>query len=204
MNPIALPDHSIRPLVVDGHDATRLGHALLLQRQPWVARCLLAHDGREGSRLAARYRPEVALLDVSNAGPFVASATSVLLEAHPELRIVLTSRCAARPTKDLERMGAVAFLPPTARAPQILAAVRGAVLRTRPLVAPAGEGATLSDRDRRLLELISTGATNREIASDLQLSDAAVKKNASALYRKLGVRNRTEAAQRAAELLAVR
>jgi two-component system response regulator DesR len=101
-------------------------------------------------------------------------------------------------------MGAVAFLPPTARAPQILAAVRGAVLRTRPLVAPAGEGATLSDRDRRLLELISTGATNREIASDLQLSDAAVKKNASALYRKLGVRNRTEAAQRAAELLAVR
>jgi two-component system response regulator DesR len=53
-----------------------------------------------------------------------------------------------------------------------------------------------------LLVLISTGATNREIAQELNLGPDSVKKNASALYRKLGVRNRTEAAQRAIQMLA--
>jgi two-component system response regulator DesR len=204
MSLVALPDRSVRPLIVDEHDATRLGHALLLQRQPWVARCLLARDAREASRLANRYRPDVALLDVSNAGPFVASATAALLDAHAGLRIVLTSRCASRPSEPAERVGAVGFLPPTASATEILASVRAAILTARPRleIAPAAPG--LTDRERRLLELISTGATNQEIAAELRLSAAAVKKNASALYRKLGVRNRTEAAQRAAGLLSVR
>jgi DNA-binding CsgD family transcriptional regulator len=49
--------------------------------------------------------------------------------------------------------------------------------------------------------LISTGATNREIAVVLHLGPDSVKKSAGTLYRKLGVRNRAEAARRAAELV---
>jgi len=60
----------------------------------------------------------------------------------------------------------------------------------------------LTERERELLTLISTGATNKEIARRLHLGPDSVKKNASSLYRKLGVRNRTEAALRAADLLA--
>jgi DNA-binding NarL/FixJ family response regulator len=85
-----------------------------------------------------------------------------------------------------------------------VATVRAAVLS---LDAPApltlGDGAaSLTERERQLLVLISTGATNREIARELNLGPDSVKKNASALYRKLGVRNRTEAARRAIQLLA--
>jgi two-component system response regulator DesR len=51
-----------------------------------------------------------------------------------------------------------------------------------------------------VLELIARGSTNQEIADALALSPHTVKDHASALYRKLGVRNRSEAVRRAARL----
>ncbi|MEA2210680.1 MAG: hypothetical protein QOF83_628 [Solirubrobacteraceae bacterium] len=199
----ALPARSIRPLIVDDHAATRIGHAVLLRRQPWVSHCLMARNGLEGSQLASQHRPEVTLLDVSNAGPFITEATAALHAAHPGVSIVLTSRCSGNLGDEPERLGAVAFLPPGAGSDEILAAVKSAVLGAphSRAASPPEPPERLSDRERRLLSLISTGATNREIASELQLSADAIKKNASAIYRKLGVRNRTEAARLAHRLL---
>ena len=200
---VSLPDDSIRPLIVDTHEATRLGTALVLRRQPWVARCLLAGDGAEAASLAAIHRPEVAVLDISNAGPFITTATDQLRAAHAGIAIVLTSRCRVTLEEGPRTFGASAFLPPGAAASDIVAAVRSAVLSSE-YEPPSIENravASLTDRERTLLLLISEGATNREIARRLHLGPDSVKKSASALYRKLGVRNRTEAAQRAAHLL---
>ena len=204
MHETALNTASIRPLIIDRHDATRLGHALLLRRQPWVGRCLMARDVTEACALAARHRPEVALLDISDAGPFVASATAALTDAHRPLRIVLTSRCASRLSGSPHRLGAVGFVAPGATHQEVLSAVRAAVLGISALSPDRirAERPQLRERDRRLLELISTGATNREIAVALHVSPETVKKNASRLYRELDVRNRTEAARRAREVLA--
>ncbi len=58
----------------------------------------------------------------------------------------------------------------------------------------------LSDRERSVLELMASGSTNPEIAEELNLSKHTVKEHTSAVYRKLGVRNRTEAVQRAQRL----
>ena len=60
----------------------------------------------------------------------------------------------------------------------------------------------LSEREREVLSLLCTGATNREIAAAMEVGIETVKKHAGALYRKLGVRNRTEAVQRASHFLA--
>ena len=199
-----IPDGAIRPLIIDAHAGSRLGLALLLRREPWVQQCLVARDTVEGAELASRHRPEVALLDVSNAGPFVASAVAQLRRAHPGLRVVLTSRCARQLSAPAQTFGATGFLPPDADAAEITAAVRTAVISVEthpPARRDAGEE-QLTDREHQLLSLISTGATNKEIAGRLHLGPDSVKKNASSLYRKLGVRNRTEAAQRAGDLLA--
>ena len=51
-----------------------------------------------------------------------------------------------------------------------------------------------------MLELVATGATNREIAGQLHLSPHTVKEHTSALYRKLEARNRADAVQRAQRL----
>ena len=65
----------------------------------------------------------------------------------------------------------------------------------RPHEAPAGP--PLSEREREVLEAVASGATNREIAERLFLSPHTVKEHTSSLYRKLGVRNRAEAVQKA-------
>jgi DNA-binding CsgD family transcriptional regulator len=53
----------------------------------------------------------------------------------------------------------------------------------------------LSDTERRIVELVRTGATNREIARSLFLSVKAVEANLTRLYRRLGVRNRSQLAR---------
>jgi two-component system response regulator DesR len=55
----------------------------------------------------------------------------------------------------------------------------------------------LSPREREVLDLVAEGATNRQIGERLFLSPHTVKEHTSAVYRKLGVRNRAEAVQRA-------
>ncbi len=60
--------------------------------------------------------------------------------------------------------------------------------------------AGLSERERGVLAIVASGATNREIADRLFLSPHTVKEHTSALYRKLKVRNRAEAVQRAQRL----
>jgi two-component system response regulator DesR len=67
------------------------------------------------------------------------------------------------------------------------------------MFAPASQlpAPLLSEREREVLDLIAAGSTNREIASTLYLSPHTVKEHTSALYRKLGARNRAEAVQRA-------
>ena len=74
---------------------------------------------------------------------------------------------------------------------------RGMTVCGRQEEAPA---TPLSDREREVLTLIASGATNREIAERLYLSPHTVKEHASALYRKLGVKNRAEATRRAERL----
>jgi ATP/maltotriose-dependent transcriptional regulator MalT len=59
----------------------------------------------------------------------------------------------------------------------------------------AEQPAGLSTREREILALIATGATNAEIAARLFLSPHTVKEHTSTLYRKLGVRNRAQAVQ---------
>ncbi|HEX4110424.1 MAG TPA: response regulator transcription factor [Solirubrobacteraceae bacterium] len=199
---VELPDGSIKPMIVDEHEATRLGLALILRRQPWVARCLLASDGHEAQALAARHHPEVALLDISNAGPLVADWTASLRGAHPGMAIVLTSRCAMTLSGSPRTLGATAFLPPRTAVSEIVTHVRAAVLaldHPHPALADPSS-VELTERERQILLMISEGATNREIASRLHLGPDSIKKNASMLYRKLGVRNRIEAARYASSL----
>jgi DNA-binding NarL/FixJ family response regulator len=203
----ALPDSSVRAIVIDSHAPSRIGLASLLEDQPWIERCLLAADSEESVALTRRHRPDVAILDISQTGPFAGSITAAIRGAHPGVQILLSSRCRTSPGAPPASLGAIGFLPAGISGEGVIDAVRAAVLWGEPLEIPIAAAATpvgpeLTDREREILLLLGTGKTNREIAARLHLGPDSVKKSATALYRKLGVRNRTEAAQRAATVLA--
>lgn len=198
--PEALPDSSVRALVVDSHAPSRIGLAALLEEQRWIERCLLAADSQESVSLARRHRPDVAILDISQTGPFAGSVTAMIRAAHPGVQILLTSRCRTSPGAPPAALGAVGFLPAGASPEDLIDAVRTAVIGGEPLDLPGADPADaldLNDRERDILILLATGATNREIGERLHLGPDSIKKSATVLYRKLGVRNRTEAARRA-------
>jgi DNA-binding NarL/FixJ family response regulator len=201
----ALPDSAVRAIVIDAHAPSRIGLAALLEEQPWIETCLLASGSEESVALTRRHRPDVAILDISQTGPFAGSITSMIRAAHPGIQILLSSRCRTSPGAPPASLGAVGFLPAGVTSEDIIDQVRAAVLGGAPLdfdIPPASSGPELSDREREILVLLGTGLTNREIGERLHLGPDSIKKSATALYRKLGVRNRTEAAQRAATVLA--
>jgi DNA-binding NarL/FixJ family response regulator len=201
--PVDLPDDSVQAMVVDSHPLTRIGLGVLLHRQPWVSRCLLAADRDEAAALAERHRPDVAVVDVSDAGPFVGSYLAPLRAARPSMPLVLSSHYAPANHTLLLAAGGVGLLTPELSIEQVVRAVRSALVgESMPVQIGAKRSDQLSEREREVLALLCTGATNREIAAAMHVGTETVKKHAGALYRKLGVRNRTEAAQRAATLLA--
>jgi DNA-binding NarL/FixJ family response regulator len=197
---IGIAESSVQALVLERHAASRIGFGLLLRSQPWIERCLLSSDRDEAVALARRLRPDVAIVDVTEAGPFVSSYIAPLHTARPAMSLLLSVRDDAAVTAALPS-GAAGVITPAHSVDQVVAAVRHALVG-QPLPERAGRtgGPELSAREREVLMLLSTGATNREIAAAMHVSAETVKKHAAALYRKLGVRNRTEAAQLAPEV----
>jgi two-component system response regulator DesR len=189
-------------LVVDDHDVVHWGFKLLLERQPWVERCASARDAVEAIEVGKRLRPDVVLVDLFLGSESGAELCSQLRETDPTARVLLISGAGRISPAVARAAGASGFVAKDWSAPDILRAVRMVALGKEVFAAasPEANGVSLSDREREVLELISGGATNREIAERLHLSPHTIKDHTSALYRKLGVRNRAEAARRASQL----
>jgi DNA-binding NarL/FixJ family response regulator len=200
--PVDLADRSVTMLVFDPHAASRIGLGVMLRRQAWVGRCLLASELDEAVALTRRFKPDAAIVDISNAGPFIASYINPLRATRGAMPVLLSSHCRLPVRPSLSALGASALLSPGFTVEELTGAVRAVLVGDeQPWIDETDHVEGLSDREREVLVLISTGATNREIAAAMHVGAETVKKHAGALYRKLGVRNRTEAAQRAADLL---
>src|SRR6478736_7795182 len=191
----------LRVLVVDDHDVVHWGFRLMLTQQAWVERCVSAHSGEEAMAMAARYRPHVALVDLFIGEESGAEICEQLRRAEPLTRVLLFSGAGEISPPAARAAGASGFAYKDWPARKIASAVRMVGLGKTVFdvhTQPVAMG--LSERERDVLNLMASGATNPEIAEQLHLSKHTVKEHTSAVYRKLGVRNRTEAVQRAQRL----
>ena len=194
------PDR-LRVLVVDDHEVVHWGFRLMLAQQPWVERCLSAMTGREAVALVSRYRPHVALVDLFIGEESGAEVCERLRAAEPATRVLLFSGAGEISPQAARAAGASGFAYKDWPARRIAGAVRMVGLgKTVFEHHDRQEVLGLSERERAVLELMASGATNPEIGESLHLSRHTVKEHSSAVYRKLGVRNRTEAVQRAQRL----
>jgi len=191
----------LRVLVVDDHDVVHWGFKLLLTKQPWVERCVTARTSEEALELTRRYKPQVALVDLFLGEQSGAELCEALQRESPGVGVLLLSGAGWISPEAARAAGAAGFVSKDWSAQDITRAVQ-MVGKGMTIFAPRSDtsAAPLTDRERDVLGLMASGSTNREIAAQLHLSRHTVKEHTSALYRKLDVRNRAEAVQRAERL----
>jgi DNA-binding NarL/FixJ family response regulator len=192
----------LRVLVVDDHDVVHWGFRLLLTDQAWVERCLSARSGEEAISLANRYEPHVALVDLFLGAESGADVCEALRRECPGTRVLLISGAGRISPHAARAAGASGFVSKDWGAHDVAMAVRMVGLGMTVFTRSSEERPVnaLSEREREVLDLIASGATNREIAERLYLSPHTIKEHTSTLYRKLKARNRAEAVRRAERL----
>jgi two-component system response regulator DesR len=193
------PQRGLRVLVVDDHDVVQWGFRLLLERQSWVERCLAASTGAEAVQVCRKIQPEVALVDMLLGSESGAEVCEEIHQVSPGTRVLLISGAGIISPNVARAAGASGFISKDWSAVDVVRAVRR-VSQGHEVFAEAPLDSPLSEREQEVLSLIATGSTNKEIAGHLHLSPHTVKEHTSAIYRKLGVRNRAEATRQAQRL----
>ncbi|MFJ5774509.1 response regulator [Streptomyces sp. NPDC093094] len=198
----------VRVLVVDDQDLVREGVAALLGVQPGIEVVGSARDGAEAVEEAERCRPDVVLMDIRMPGMDGVAATALLRRRLPGCRIVMLTtfdddEYAGRALK----AGAAGYLLKNLPSADLARAVRlahaGVAQFDQGVVAALAAGVPapelLTPRETDVLRLVSAGATNKEIAARLHLSEGTVKNHISRVLSRLGLRDRTQAALYARE-----
>lgn len=193
-------------LIIDDHPVVREGLAALLRPGMPELEILQASGSVEGLELAAA-NPDLDLvfLDLKMPDSAGMSAISAFGRRCPQLPlIVISSSESPADVREALAAGALGYVPKSAAPQTVLGAMKlvmaGEIyVPTLMLDAPPGSGsARLTERQLGVLGLLCDGASNKQIARRLSLSEKTVKAHVTAILRELGVTNRTQAARAAA------
>lgn len=200
---------SIRVLVVDDHPMFRQGVVHSLGMEPGLKIVGEAASGEEALTLALELLPDVVLLDISMPGWGGLVTVGKITMACPATRIImLTSSEEKDKLLVAFKAGARAYVLKGVGARELVVVLRSVVagevyvspsLASEMLVSLTRGQAPdplqeLTDREREILRLISTGLTNREIGERIFLSEKTIKHYVTNILQKLQVRSRVEAA----------
>lgn len=176
----------------------------LLGEIPGVEVCAEARDGRETLEQVARHHPDIVLIDIAMAGMNGLEATARIIRAHPRTKVVILSMHATEAyVLEALRAGAAGYLIKDADTEELALALK-AVRRGETYLSPpvsrhvvseyvrrtGGEPnllATLSPRQREILQLIAEGNTTKDIANLLNLSVKTVDTHRTQLMERLDI-----------------
>ena len=214
---------TIRILLIDDHTLFRSGVRALLQRQPDFEVVDDAADGIEGFKRAKQHRPDVVLLDLNMPGLSGIETLQLLQQDLPDTAVIMltVSEDVDELTRAL-REGACGYLLKNMDADALAAMIRRAAegesviaesmtqrliaqMRTpvraedaapAPSPEPRGSSASpeLTPRERDIVRILARGASNKDIARELDLAESTVKIHVRNVLRKLNLSSRVQIA----------
>ena len=205
----------VRIVVVDDHDIVRRGLTMLMSRREEFDVVGEAATAKEAVTQAQDLSPDVVVMDIRLPDGSGIEACRDIRAANPDIKILmLTSYSDEEAVMGAIMAGASGYLLKEIRSQEILDAV-SRVSQGQSLLDPAVTAKVLermrrgnvederwnqlTDHEKRILELITEGKTNKEISADVHLSDKTVKNYVSNILSKLEVARRSQAAAFQAE-----
>jgi DNA-binding NarL/FixJ family response regulator len=195
----------IRILVADDHDVVRQGLTSLLGRRPDWQVCAEASNGREAVKLTERFRPNVAILDLSMPELNGLEATRQIRKVSPETEILVFSMYENEQfVRELLSAGARGYVLKSDVATQLVLAVE-TVARHKPFftseiaekvlvgflkfgeVETQDTSSVLTAREREIVQLLAESKSNKEISTLLGISVKTVQTHRATIMRKLGI-----------------
>jgi len=203
-----------RVLVVEPHPIMQVGLRSVLGSTPGVELVGVCGDGASALQLCRETRPHLVILEVNLPGMNGVQVCQAIKRDHPQTEVlVLTGDDRDETVFESIRAGATGYIlkdiTPENLVRAIHAIVKGQtmvhpriarrVLDRLSLLAQDGEGSRLygdglTEREVEILVEVAKGATNKEIARKLFISESTVKSRLRNIFRKISVRDRAEAA----------
>jgi DNA-binding NarL/FixJ family response regulator len=198
----------IRVLLVEDHETVRQGLRMVLESQADIEVVAEASNGRIAVQHSERYQPDVVVLDLSMPEMNGLAAAQAIKQRRPETAIVaLTRHDDAAFVDELMKAGASGYVLKQSPTKQLLQAVRivygGGSYIDEALVEQSarrntqgGENGrpapTVSEREKHVLRMMANGHSNKEIATDLEISIRTVEVHKANAMRKLKLRGRID------------
>lgn len=191
----------IKILIADDHAIVRIGLSALLKTEPDLSVVGVAKDGEEAVAEALRLQPDVIVMDLMMPKKNGVEATAEIHEKLPETKIViLTTFAASDGIKHALDAGATGAVMKTAEDAELVSIIRtvaagGTVIsdEIQQLLTEDPPAEELTPRQLEILESVTRGFTNADIAKQFGIQEQSVKEHISAILVKIGAANRSEA-----------
>lgn len=196
----------MRILIADDHDLLRETLSMFLASEGSIDTALASTFDAALDLIQSEEKFDLILLDYNMPGMAGLNGLKRAMEASGGTPVALMSGIASRSVaEEALAFGAAGFVPKTLAAKTLVNAVRFMAMGEKyapidfmtaddPTVAPNPLAQKLSRRELQVLEGLSKGKSNKEIARDLDLQEPTIKLHVKTLYRKIGAANRTQAA----------
>lgn len=198
----------IRVLIADDHVLVREGLRKLLELSENIEIITEVGDGQGAINIARKEKPDVILMDVNMPGTDGIVATRVIKKEFPATHVIALTIYEDEEVVDMVRAGVSAYVLKDVAGSELIDTINR-VMQGEVVIHPRvanrlvrelartekkNNDVRLTKRERDVLLLLVKGHTNKEMAEAMFISEKTVKNHLTSIFRKLGVKDRTQAA----------